>query len=260
MFNFDKINKYLKNLTLKDTVFVDDKSSIYFHWSNHKVTKKIAQNNIDLLPLKKDTNLWIKNDESYLKLNKQEITDYIASKDVKDDNFFDIKSISNCLNEEFEDSCLADHIDETDLREAYLRMALKNKIPQRNFRLSTNEEVLFCYSNNFLRETKIIIHQFSNSGILFKCNSDDFLEILEDYKLFKIYLDSSSLTTSGKAYCESEENSIILTKDNLNLCDQFIDEHSYFYVRYADMKNKEIKTNLCSYLDAFERNVIKKIA
>lgn len=260
MFNLAKISTYLKSPKLQESVYVDDKSTIHFHWANHKKTKKIAQQAIELLPNRDKSSLWIKNNESYLKLDKQEITDYIAVKNAKDDNFFDIKIISKCLSEEFEESCLADHIGESDLREAYLRMALKNKIPQRNFRLSTKEEVLFCYSNNFLNETKVIIHQFSNTGILFKCQNDDFLEIFEYNNLFKIYLDSSSLTNHGKAYCESEQNAIILKKENLKLCDQFIDENCYFFVRYADMKNKEVKSNLCSYLDSFEQNVIKKIA
>jgi hypothetical protein len=260
MFNLDKINKYLKNPNLEESVFVDDKSSIHFHWSNHKITKQIAQRRINLSPIKNRKNLWIKNKESYLKLDKQEITDYIASNNLKDDNLFDVKMIANCLSEEFEDSCLADHIDETELRKSYFRMALKNKIPQRSFRLSTKEEILFCYSNNFLQETKVVIHQFSNSGILFKCSNVDFLEIFEENKTFKIYLDSAALTRNGKAYTESEKNAIILKKENIKICDQFIDENNYFYVRYADMNGSEIKSDLCLYLNSFEQNVIKKIA
>lgn len=260
MFNLSKISKYLENPSLQDSVFVDDESTIHFHWSNHRITKKIAQQTVNLKSTQVSESLWIKNDDSYLKFCKKEITNYIASKNIKDDNLFDIKSIARCLSEEFEDSCIADHINVSDLQSAYYRMSLKNKVPQRNFRLSTLDEILMCYSNDFLYETKIVIHQFSNSGILFKSTSEEFFEIFEDNNEFKIYLDSYSLTNKGKAYSESEENAIVLRKENIKLCDQLIDECSYFYVRYTDMNSHVVKQNLCNYLDLFQKDIIKKIA
>lgn len=264
MFNIKKIENYLAKPLINEMADIYDNNSLSFHWSNHKLSKTLVRNNICDNFSFTDADYWIDTDDTIIKISKKDILKFIVSKSSDlSDLLFEPKKVSlTSISGPYEDLELINLVTKDEIQYAYLVMLLKNKAPQRGLRLNSSEEILICFSENFLKESKIVIHQFSHTGILFKSIGDDFLEQFEGNEQFKLYIDSDKFINGNKAYSERENDSFILNKKDFKFSKQFFNNSSehFFFVRYKDIKHNQLKNNFCNCLNLFEQSLFNNIA
>ena len=239
--------------------------SISFHWSNHRISKMLASKyfkNLDFNSKK----LWIKTDCSIIEMTTSDILDYVtinSSKVQQLDFLFELKDISVMgPTGPYNTITLSECIDKSELKSKFLMSLLKNKSPQRSFRLNCNEKVLMCYSENYLKETKIQVHQLTKSGILFKSDNIDIFEILEDNESFKFYLNPEAASEHKPFYSEAERDSFKVSKEKIRVSSSFLsnEDECYFFIKFSDMANERIKSKIKSYLDETEKLIVQAVA
>ncbi len=264
MFNTKRVKEYLNGPSVNEMVYINDQETISFHWSNHRVTKKMARLNIlDSYTLDNEV-LFIESNDSMISFSKLDILNLIVTKpgDLTEFLFEPKKVFRDLTSSEYQEIELINLVTKDDIDYAYRSMLLKNKIPQRGLRLNSNQEILICFSGNFIKETKAIIHQFSHTGILFKSCNLNFLEDFEANENFKFYIDSKKFINGGQAYSESENDSFILNKKSFQFASSLNNNSSeiFFFIRYIDIKNQKLKIDFSNYLSHFEEKFTKNIS
>lgn len=259
-FNFENIKKYYDSPSFKNDLSISHTGNISFHWSNHRDVKNKIRDKFRCLKfLSKE--IWIKNEQSYLSMSTDDLLSFVTIKSGDKeimDSLFEIKEISlHGKSGPYCDLSLIDCFNRLDIESKYLEMTLKNKVPQRGFRLNCTDEILMCFDENFLKETKISIHQFSNTGLLFKSESGDFNEILESHKEFKFYINSESKKLVSSFYSEYEKDAFVISKSNLKISYPINTDEVFLFIKFRDIENKILKRNLKNYLEYAEEKILK---
>ena len=261
----ENLKNYLKKPSFKNSLSLNSTDSISFHWSNHRVSRSVASKYFKNLNFN-SKKLWIKTQASIIEMTTCDLLDYVtinSSKVQQLDFLFELKDISLLgPTGPYNTMTLSECIDKSELKAKFLMSLLKNKSPQRSFRLNCTEEILMCYSENCLKETKVQVHQLTKSGILFKSDNMDIFEILEDKDSFKFYLNSEAASAHKPFYSEVEKDSFKVSKDKIKLSSSFLsdEDECYFFIKFKDINNERIKSNIKDYLDETEKLIVQAVA
>lgn len=267
----DQLLKHLKSFYKKMGPFGD--LPIMLHWSDSAKLTKVFQ-----LKIKNDEdffNLILSFDEKFKKLNHEKIwlkkEDMIISMSVYDIYHTLINHLKNSDYEDqlfnsqevsfvgptgpFMDITMVELVTQSLFKEFLYFNILKNKVPQRSFRLHTQGEVVVQFGRDLEQFSKVDVCQITDNGVLFSCKDDLVLENLSHGPLVKFHIDTKNIykLMEGKAHKVSNSENLFTPTCELQFFtteyekviktlsyDSGMSGKFYLFVRYVHMKESDL--------------------
>jgi hypothetical protein len=284
----DVLAEYFKEFDLTKKIKINKNYPLSLQWSNDSVlTKKIKNllkenTNADQLTRLtseleklKDVPLWLKLDESVLKLSAYDIYHtmcmHFRSGEFEDQlfNAQDISFVSPAGP--FKDLSIVDCIHEETLEAFILVYVLQNNLPQRSFRLDTKGEALLSYGEFNERNLRVDVDQLTDSGILFSSDNYELLEVIDDAQFFKFQMTTKNLDDYFIADSSPSEdlffsNNITeaFTVNSAKLSKSLKYDSAdtgkfYLFCRYVDMQGTDHAEKFKTFVESF-KNVVHSAA
>lgn len=284
----DQLLKHLESFHKKLRPFGD--LPIEFHWSDSAKLIKVFQSKI-------------KNDESFNKSFRAVEQKFLKLKDEKlwlrkDDfiismSLFDIyfTLINHLKNGEYEDQLfnsqevsfvgptgpfmnvtMIELVTQQLFKEFLYFNILKNKIPQRSFRLHTTGEVVMQFGEKFEKYSIVEICQITDNGVLFSCKDDLVLEEISHGPMVKFHMDSTSVNKlmEGELIEFSNTKNLFATDCKLKYFtveyekiikslsyNSGISGKFYLFVRYINMNGTDIPSVFKDFVEQMKDSVNK---
>lgn len=147
---------------------------------------------------------------------------------------------------------------------------LKNKIPQRSFRLHTSGEIIIQFGKDMEQFSKVEVCQLTDNGVLFSCMDDLVLENSSHGLVVKFMIDTSNIyqLLEGKKLNSPNESKLYYTTDELKYFtidqnklikslsyDSGISGKFYLFARYVHMKDSDLPNVFKQFVEQMKKAV-----
>ena len=182
------------------------------------------------------------------------------TKNLKDDSFDDQLFNSNEVSfigplGPFKNISLVECLNDRMVGKFLFDSSLKSKIPSRNLRVRTNEDILVTHGANEELQNRVRIKQITNNGILFSSFDGDVIDQFSKTEDLKFHLNTKSILQFTKNnfrmplqveknffYCEDGIHYFKVQESKIkrSLSYRSNDTNEFFmFVRYCDMKESD---------------------
>jgi hypothetical protein len=280
----DVLSEFFEEFDLTRKIKLNNNYPLSLQWSNDSVlTKRIKnllkepKNNNQLNQLHaeldklKEVPLWLKLDESVLKLSAYDIYHtmcmHFRNGDFED-QLFNAQNISfSSPTGPFKDLSIVECIHEDTLKAFITSYVLQNNLPQRSFRLDTQGQALLSYGEFNERSLRIDVEQLTDSGILFSSDDFELLEVIDDAQYFKFqmtsknleqYFDSNSTLENDLFFSNNITEAFTVNSTKLSKSLKYDSADTgkfYLFCRYSDMQGSEHAAKFKSFVENFKQAV-----
>lgn len=261
---------------------------INFHWSDsaklikmfqYKIKNdesfyqslKLIKDNLDHL---KSENIWLKKDDQIITLSVYDVY-FTLVKHLKsneyEDQLFNSQEVSFVApTGPFMNITMVELITQDAFKEFLYFNILKNKMPQRSFRLHTKGEIVMQFGSSMNSYSIVNLCQITDNGVLFSCSDELVLEELNHCELVKFYIDEGYIKDLmiGKSFDHNDLVNLFSTNDKskyfLTGSDKVIKSLSYdsgisgkffLFIRYVHMKESDLPHVFKQFIDQMKLSV-----
>ena len=224
---------------------------------------------LDFVKDLKKTELWIKSNESLIKINLYDVY-FGLMKHFRDHSFEDQLFNTNEVSfvgplGPFQHISLFDFLKTCVIEKLVLDQIVKNKLPTRSLRVQTRGKVRIEYCLEFKETTDLQLRQITDTGLLFSTDNDLILELITHGEYVKIFLDTrklDSFVNNDLKHDGDVDEEFYYTKDELRYFflhePEIIKSLSYrsgetneifFFVRYANMLETDVPNIFHDFID-----------
>ena len=229
--------------------------------------------NLEFIQTLRSIKLWLKLDECVLPMTLHDVYTTFT-KNLKDDSFDD--QLFNC-NEvsflgplgPFKNVSLIQCLNDRMIGKFLFESSLKSKIPSRNLRVRTNEDILVTHGEREELQSRVQIKQITNSGILFSSLDGMTIDQFSRSEELKFHINTKSISQFTKNnfrmplnleknffYCEDGINYFKVQESKIKRTLSYKSDETnefFLFVRYCDMKESEVPREFMNFTQNLEK-------